>query len=186
MLPAEMTGSTGPPPAELSGHHTRAGQLNKEDDLKDLIVEKDTMITAAELPGKETSPTSPSSELPEDTARYEMDSNQQPRSPPPILRKQVPKPMDDPELASTSPTSQTLNTPTTQVSPVQDSSFETMSPSLTEPVSLPSPSLGSAQTKEMLMQQYEQLEARRQRILELKKIEEEQAELQAQLKKMSQ
>lgn len=175
MLPAELLGSSGPPPAELSGQNK--GGLGAEE------LKKDSMIVAAELAGKDVSSTSPDSQPPNEMTRYEMDSTQQPREPPPppIIRKQIPNPDDD-APSTTSPTS-----PETQVSPLPQPSLDAMSPTLTETVSLPSPSVahGGGETQEMLMEQYTQLEARRQRILELKKIEEEQAELQAKLKKMT-
>lgn len=174
MLPAELLGSSGPPPSELTGQNK--GRLTAEDELK-----KDSMIVAAELPGKDVSSSPPDSQPRNEMMRYEMDSTQQPREPPPppIIRKQIPNPEDE-APSTTSPTS-----PEPQVSPLPQPSTDAMSPTLTEIVSSPPIAHGGGETQEMLMEQYTQLEARRQRILELKKIEEEQAELQAKLKRMA-
>ncbi|KAM0431486.1 hypothetical protein ACHAPT_005464 [Fusarium lateritium] len=187
--PAEMHGSTPPPPAaELAGQG-RPPELaatekeTEEETYVATIVPKpqgeerraeeelvgDVAAIVPELQGKET--TAPS-EIPTETAPKDNPQQQGQTSNP--LIPELPSPSEEPQQKET-------NSPlAAQIQPEASSSTSSKPPNEAQAISPVSP-ISDEQTTQMLMEQYAQLEARRQRILELKTIEEEQAALRARL-----
>ncbi|RSL73966.1 hypothetical protein CEP53_000557 [Fusarium sp. AF-6] len=196
--PAEMRGSTPPPPAaELAGQGRlpelpsaeKATEKDLEGDVADIVpelqgeekrtekeLEGDVARTVPELQGEEKALPA---ELPAETAQ--KDNEQQQKSSVP-LPMELPTSTKEPQKETESPSAAQTQTDA-PVSALPKSPSEAGSTPVTEPVSPVSPVSDEA-SHAMLMEQYAQLEARRQRILELKTIEEEQAALRARLSKM--
>ncbi|KAH6895910.1 hypothetical protein B0T10DRAFT_603498 [Thelonectria olida] len=181
--PAELRGTTPrPPAAELAGRARPAELLTTEIDAKKEL-EGDLGVVVSELHGDGKSP---HSELHAETAKYEMDSTQQPAKPPLVVQTQAAHPIPQREQAGHHSPSLSTISPDTQVSILPEALGETASSSIIDTASLPSLSstTDNAQTRSALMDQYAQLESRRQRILQLQQIEEEQADLQQKLSKL--
>ncbi|KAJ3549307.1 hypothetical protein NM208_g577 [Fusarium decemcellulare] len=161
---------TSPAAAELAGPVT-SSELPTSEPTNAKELEAKPAVLAAELDGEDKSP---HSELPAEDAMYEMDGSEE--------AKTAQTGNSTTEPTQEEPHSPSLSTvpPDTRASIMPGSSDEATSLSLASQ----SPSPESGQTRAMLMDQFAQLEARRQRILELKKIEDEQAELQMQLSKI--
>ncbi|KAH7243981.1 hypothetical protein MRS44_016963 [Fusarium solani] len=163
-----------PQAAELSSQGRTTELANTEQDSKKAGYSE---ITAAELHEQDRSPYS---ELPPETLKYEVDSNQQPSPDPPELPSSPVQRPSELDASLTSPSDSAPNTraattsaigaeqPASAFNPAELASF------------VPQPS-----NKALLMDQYAQLEARRQRILELDWIEREQAELHQRLNEMA-
>ncbi|KAM0418932.1 hypothetical protein ACHAPT_012090 [Fusarium lateritium] len=163
-----------PQAAELSSQGRTPELANTEPDSKKAGYSE---ITASELHGQDRSRYS---ELPPETLKYEMDSDQQPSSDPRELPSSPVQRLSELDASLTSPSDSAPNTravttsavmaeqPASAFSPAELASF------------LPQPS-----NEALLMDQYAQLETRRQRILELDRIEREQAELHQRLNEMA-
>lgn len=183
-----MRGSTPPPPAaELGGQGRlpelpsaeKATEKELEGDVAAVVpelhgeerrteteLEGDAVRTVSELPGEEKALPL---ELPAGTVR--MNNEQEQR------QYTIPPPADLPT------SSEEPKTTDASTSALPKSPSDAGSTPVTEAISPVSPVSDEA-NHAMLMEQYAQLEARRQRILELKTIEEEQAALRARLSKM--
>ncbi|KAM5353034.1 hypothetical protein ACJZ2D_017091 [Fusarium nematophilum] len=172
--PIEMRGSTPPPAVELSSQRRSlplpAPELDSEN--QSAIY---SGIAASELHGQDRSPYS---ELPPETVKYEMDSSQQP----------MPGPWELP-AGPVQQQSQNWAAPASPSDSAPDARVSLMPDGLGRPASRSSaeltPFVSQSASLALLMDQYAQLEARRQRILELEMIEREQAELQQHLSKLS-
>ncbi|KAI8712913.1 GPI-anchored domain-containing protein [Fusarium sp. LHS14.1] len=198
--PAEMRGSTPPPPAaELTGQG-RVPELPSTEKVTEKELEGDVAAIVPELQGEEkrtekelegdVARTVPElhgedkalpAELPGETARKDNEE-QQKRSPvlPPI---ELPSSTQEPQEKETETSSAAQIQPSALASALPKSPSDAGSSPFTKGISSVSPVSDEA-SQAMLMEQYAQLEARRQRILELKTIEEEQAALRARLSKM--
>ncbi|KAF4462127.1 extracellular matrix precursor [Fusarium albosuccineum] len=161
---------TSPAAAELAGRVT-SSELPTSEPTNAKELEANPTVVAAEFHGEDKSPYS---ELPAEDTKYEMDGSEEAKA------AQVRNPITEPAQEEPHSPSPSTVSPDTRVSIMPGPLDEATSPSLASQ----SPSPESGQTKAMLMDQFAQLEARRQRILELKKIEDEQAELQMQLSKI--
>ncbi|RSL63240.1 hypothetical protein CEP54_005340 [Fusarium duplospermum] len=196
--PAEMRGSTPPPPAaELAGQG-RLPELPSTEEATEKELEGDVAAIVPELQGEEkraekelegdVARTIPelqgeekavSAELPAENARKNNEQQQKSSVP---LPTELPTSTKEPQNEIKSPSAAQTQTDAS-VSALPKSPSEAESTPVTETISPVSPVSDEA-SHAMLMEQYAQLEARRQRILELKTIEEEQAALRARLSKM--
>jgi hypothetical protein len=198
--PAEMRGSTPPPPAaELAGQGRlpelpsteKATEKELEGDVAAIVpelqgeekrtekeLEGDVARTVPELQGEDKALPA---ELPGETAR--KDNEEQQKQPSVLPPTELPSSTEEPQKKETETPSAAQTQTDTSASPLPKPSSEAGSTPVTETISPVSPVSDEA-SHAMLMEQYAQLEARRQRILELKTIEEEQAALRARLSKM--
>lgn len=179
--PAELRGSTPPPPVTEIADTARSSEVQAKEIEDKKVLEDSPRVTSSELPA-ETKPLG--SELPTENAPHEMDSSQQPKEPSVALQTQSTHPtQQQPQISPQSP-SLSIASPDTGVSILPSSLGGTGSPSEGETISPVSPSSDAenAQTRASLMDKYAQLEARKRRLLELKQIEEEQADLEAKLR----
>ncbi|KAH7140303.1 hypothetical protein B0J13DRAFT_624165 [Dactylonectria estremocensis] len=181
MPPAELRGSTPPPPATEMEDTAPLSEIQAKGIKNNTVLESSPGITASELHG-ENQPLH--SELPTETAPHKMESNQQPKESSPPIKK--PFTGSAQQQLQTFPQSPSLSiaSPDTGVSLLPSALGGTALPSGTETMSplSQSPDAEISQTRASLMDKYAQLEARRQRLLELKQIEEEQADLEAKLR----
>ncbi|KAF4990614.1 hypothetical protein FDECE_14316 [Fusarium decemcellulare] len=161
---------TSPAAAELASPVT-SSELPTSEPINAKELEAKPAVLAGELHGEDKSPYS---ELPAEDTKYEIDGSEEAKT------AQTGNPRAEPTQEDPHSPSLSTVSPDTRVSIMPGSLDEDTSPSLASQ----SPSPDSGQTRAMLMDQFAQLEARRQRILELKKIEDEQAELQMQLSKI--
>ncbi|UPK95748.1 hypothetical protein LCI18_006683 [Fusarium solani-melongenae] len=198
--PAEMRGSTPPrPAAELAGQGTLPElpstekatkkelggdvaaiipELQGEEKRTEKELEGGVARTVPELQGEDKALPA---ELPGETARKhngEQQKNSSVLSPP-----ELPSSTEELQKKETETPSAAQTQADTPASPLPKPSSEAGSTPVTEKISPVSPVSDEA-SHTMLMEQYAQLEARRQRILELKTIEEEQAALRARLSKI--
>ncbi|KAI8654386.1 GPI-anchored domain-containing protein [Fusarium sp. Ph1] len=198
--PAEMRGSTPPPPAaELAGqgrlpelpNTEKATEKELEGNVAAIVPELqgDEKQTEKELEGDVARPVPElqaedkalPAELPAETAR--KDNEEQQKQSPVLPFTELPTSTEEPQKKETETPSAAQTQTDTSASLLPKPSSEAGSTPVTETISPVSPVSDEA-SHAMLMEQYAQLEARRQRILELKTIEEEQAALRARLSKM--
>ncbi|RSM04915.1 hypothetical protein CEP52_006599 [Fusarium oligoseptatum] len=172
--PAEMRGSTPPlPAAELAGQG-RLPELPSTEKATEKELEGNVAAIVPELQGEEK-------RAEKGTGDARKDDEQQHKSSVP-LPTELPTSTKELQKEAESPSAAQTQTDAS-VSALPKSPSEAESTPVTEAVSPVSPVSDEA-SHAMLMEQYAQLEARRQRILELKTIEEEQAALRARLNKM--
>ncbi|KAL2673586.1 hypothetical protein Neosp_012028 [[Neocosmospora] mangrovei] len=201
--PAEMRGSTPPPPAaELTGqgrvpelpNTEKATEKELEGDVAAIVpelqgedkrtekglkeLEGDVARTVPELHGEDKAFPA---ELPGETARKDNEGQRKKSSVLPPA--ELPSSTEGPQERETETPSAAQEQLSASASALPKSPSDAGSSPFTEGISPVSPVSDEA-SQAMLMEQYAQLEARRQRILELKTIEEEQAALRARLSKM--
>ncbi|KAH7119357.1 hypothetical protein B0J13DRAFT_193038 [Dactylonectria estremocensis] len=183
--PAELRGSAPPPPATEMEATAPLSEVQTKEIEDNKVLEYSLGVTSSELLG-EDKPLH--SKLPTENTPHEMDSNQQHKEPSLVLQTQwMGCAQQQPQtLLQTLPQSPSLPiaSPDTGVSILPSALGGAGSLSRTETMSPVSQSSDaeSAQTRGSLMDKYAQLEARRQRLLELKQIEEEQADVEAKLR----
>ncbi|KAH6971528.1 hypothetical protein BKA56DRAFT_677627 [Ilyonectria sp. MPI-CAGE-AT-0026] len=179
--PAELRGSTPPPPVTEMADTARLSEIQTKEMEDNEVLEDSPRVISSELPG-ETKPLG--SELSAEKAPHEMDSTQQPKEPSVALETQItPRVQQQPRILPQSP-SLSIASPDTGVSILPSSLGRAGSPSEADTISPVSPSsdIENTQTRASLMDKYAQLEVRKRRLLELKQIEEEQADLEAKLR----
>lgn len=179
--PAELRGSTPRPPVTEMADTARSSEVQAKEIEDNKVLQDSPRVTSSELPG-ETKQLG--SELSTEKAPHEMDSTQQPKEPSVALQTQsTPPTQQHPRILPQSP-SLSITSPDTGVSILPSSLGGAGSPSEADTISPVSPSsdADNTQTRASLMDKYAQLEARKRRLLELKQIEEEQADLEAKLR----